>query len=203
MAQRRVAIISENKNISRLIEAELELMGFFSVTYEYCDESLDGFFAVICDCTEKAPRLPRNDAKIKLAITKRTGGVDLADFTDSLVFPFSLQSFRGIMLENFWEDTTDEPTQKCLVFDKTSMSVKLHNTSVKLTEYEFIVLDALCKNSGKCVMRTKLSELLDGGDSNIADVYISHLRKKLEEPFGVKIIYSIRGKGYTTDYMLK
>lgn len=202
MAQGRVAIISENNNIYRLVAAELELMGFLYERVDFCDSNPHGYFAAIYDCTESS-LIPHTNAKIKLAIIKRGAPYDLSGFSDTLIFPFSLQSFRAALQGN--SDTSDEKTnEKCLILDKKSMSVALHGTHIKLTEYELLVLETICKNSGKCVTREDLCELLGGdGESNIADVYICHLRKKLEEPFGIKIIYSVRGKGYKTDYTLK
>ena len=48
-----------------------------------------------------------------------------------------------------------------------------------------------------------LNKIFDVTDGNIVDVYIHHLRKKLEEPFSRKIIYTVRSKGYKTTAKLK
>jgi len=204
MSQRRVAIISKNKKISRLVEGELRLLDYEVDLIGSNDGRLDGYFAIICDCTENLIN-PLGDAKIKLAIVREQAQSDLGAFTHKLPFPFPLQKLRSIMQSNASEDTPEERenAEKALILDEKALTVRLFDVSVSLSRNEYKILSALCKNSGECVSRAALTELLGATDGNIADVYICHLRKKLEEPFGVKMIYSVRGKGYMTKFIEK
>jgi DNA-binding response OmpR family regulator len=74
---------------------------------------------------------------------------------------------------------------------------------VVLTAREFAVLEFLMRRAGEVVAK---SEILDNvwdfafeGDPNIVEVYVRHLRKKLDEPFDRRLIQTIRGAGYRLD----
>ncbi len=75
--------------------------------------------------------------------------------------------------------------------------------AVELTAREFAVLEFLIRRAGQVVSR---AELLDhvwdqnhDGSTNIVDVYVGYLRRKLEEPFGRPLIRTVRGVGYLLD----
>jgi DNA-binding response OmpR family regulator len=77
------------------------------------------------------------------------------------------------------------------------------DVEVVLTAREFSVLEFLMRRAGEVVTK---AEILDNvwdfafdGDPNIVEVYIRHLRKKLDEPFGRHLIGTIRGAGYRLD----
>jgi DNA-binding response OmpR family regulator len=77
------------------------------------------------------------------------------------------------------------------------------DVEVELTAREFAVLEFLMRRAGDVVPK---SEILDNvwdfafeGDPNIVEVYVRHLRKKLDEPFGRQLIQTIRGAGYRLD----
>jgi two-component system OmpR family response regulator len=74
---------------------------------------------------------------------------------------------------------------------------------VTLTAREFSVLEFLMRRAGEVVSK---AEILDNvwdfafeGDPNIVEVYIRHLRRKLDEPFDRHLIETIRGAGYRLD----
>jgi two-component system OmpR family response regulator len=76
-------------------------------------------------------------------------------------------------------------------------------TEVVLTAREFSVLEFLMRRAGEVVTK---AEILDNvwdfafeGDPNIVEVYVRHLRKKLDDPFGRHLIETIRGAGYRLD----
>jgi two-component system, OmpR family, response regulator len=74
---------------------------------------------------------------------------------------------------------------------------------VALTAREFAVLEFLLRHSGEVVTKSEvLNNVWDfafEGDPNIVEVYIRHLRRKLDEPFGRQLIHTIRGAGYRLD----
>ena len=82
------------------------------------------------------------------------------------------------------------------------ISVFLHYV-ITVAVILFIGIKLLCNKAGSTVSREEILNLFDASDSNIAEVYICHLRGKLEAPFGIKVIYTVRGKGYTTDYRME
>ncbi len=87
-----------------------------------------------------------------------------------------------------------------LSLDPASRDVRRGATPIELTTREFAVLEFLMRRAGEVVSK---GEILDGvwdfafeGDSNIVEVYIGHLRAKIDRPFGRDSIRTIRGAGY-------
>jgi two-component system, OmpR family, response regulator len=87
-----------------------------------------------------------------------------------------------------------------LVIDLARHEVSRAGTPVTLTAREFAVLEFLGRRAGRVTTRT---ELLDHvwdqnyeGSTNIVDVYVGYLRKKLEQPFGRALIHTVRGVGW-------
>ncbi|MBR0596873.1 response regulator transcription factor [Sinanaerobacter chloroacetimidivorans] len=87
-----------------------------------------------------------------------------------------------------------------LVMNPDSREVWVKDTSVDLTKREFDLLAYLLQNKGLVMSRERLLDRVWGydfaGETNAIDVYIRYLRAKIEEPFGLKIIQTIRGVGY-------
>ena len=81
-----------------------------------------------------------------------------------------------------------------------SREVWVGDTPVDLTKKEFDLLAYLVQNKGLVMSRDRLLDSVWGydfvGETNAIDVYIRYLRAKIEEPFGLKIIQTIRGVGY-------
>ena len=79
----------------------------------------------------------------------------------------------------------------------------INNIPLVLTAKEFAVLEFLVQHSGQVITRTMLMEHIWGSDfetfSNVIDVYIRNLRRKLEAQTKSRLIKTIRGKGYVLD----
>jgi two-component system OmpR family response regulator len=90
-----------------------------------------------------------------------------------------------------------------LVVDPAAHRVTRAGTAVELTAREFAVLEFLARHPGQAVTRTRLLEHVWDenyeGSTNIVDVYVGYLRKKLEQPFGTPMIRTIRGVGWTLE----
>lgn len=71
---------------------------------------------------------------------------------------------------------------------------------IELTPKEFALLECLMCNAGRSVSRSMLIEnvwnLSSDTMTNVVDVYINNLRKKIDEGFGEKLIRTVRGVGY-------
>ena len=71
---------------------------------------------------------------------------------------------------------------------------------MRLTAREFAVLDYLLRHAGDVVAKAAILENVwdfnFDGDPNIVEVYVRHLRKKIDEPFGRHAIETVRGAGY-------
>lgn len=84
-----------------------------------------------------------------------------------------------------------------LYCDSDSMSAVYGEKKFPLSMYEYKVLDMLISRRGETVSREEISAALGGEESNMCDVYICHLRKKIDSVLGLKLILTVRGKGYT------
>ena len=91
-----------------------------------------------------------------------------------------------------------------LTLDPESYAVSFDGKPLALTKKEFDLLHYLMAHKGKAVTRDQLLTDVWGydymGDTNIVDVYIRYLRHKIDEPFGVKTIHTIRAVGYMFSY---
>ena len=78
--------------------------------------------------------------------------------------------------------------------------VRVNDKLIELTKREFDLLQYLLENKDIVMDRGTLLESVWGysfsGGTNAVDVYIRYLRAKIEEPFGLKLIHTVRGVGY-------
>lgn len=74
------------------------------------------------------------------------------------------------------------------------------NKEIMLTSKEYALLEYMLRNSGRVLTRTQIADHIwdyeFDGFSNIIDVYIRYLRKKIDDDYEPKLIHTIRGSGY-------
>ena len=87
-----------------------------------------------------------------------------------------------------------------LELDQLSHDVTRAGKTIELTATEYALLEYLMLHDGQVVTRTMISEHVWNQDfdsfSNVINVYINYLRKKVDAGFPVKLIQSVRGRGY-------
>jgi len=87
-----------------------------------------------------------------------------------------------------------------LELDRLSQQVRRGGQRLNLTPKEYALLEYLAIQPGRVFSRTMIVEHVWDqsfeGLTNIVDVYVRHLRKKVDEPFPVKLIHTVRGVGY-------
>jgi two-component system, OmpR family, response regulator len=90
-----------------------------------------------------------------------------------------------------------------LVVDPATHEVARAGVPVALTAREFAVLEYLARHAGEAVTRASLLDHVWDenfeGSTNIVDVYVGYLRRKLEQPFDRPLIRTIRGVGYALE----
>jgi two-component system OmpR family response regulator len=90
-----------------------------------------------------------------------------------------------------------------LEVDPAAHTVLRAGEPVELTSREFALLEFLMRREGDVVSRTELLEHVWDqnflGSTNIVDVYVGYLRRKLELPFGRSLIRTVRGVGYVLE----
>ncbi|MBC7342854.1 MAG: response regulator transcription factor [Clostridia bacterium] len=87
-----------------------------------------------------------------------------------------------------------------LEVDTIARKVTRAGQTILLTSKEYALLEYLIRNQGQVLTRSQIAEHVwdydFNGMSNIVDVYIRYLRRKIDDPFEPKLIQTIRGSGY-------
>jgi two-component system copper resistance phosphate regulon response regulator CusR len=87
-----------------------------------------------------------------------------------------------------------------LEVDRFTQQVRRAGRKIELTPKEYALLEYLAANPGRVFSRTMIIEHVWDqsfeGLTNIVDVYVRHLRTKVDDPFPVKLIRTVRGVGY-------
>lgn len=138
----------------------------------------------------------------KDAVTDRVEGLN-AGADDYLVKPFSLDELVArihAITRRKSGIVTNIITAGDLIMNINTHSVTRNGTPIPLSSKEFAILEYLLKNKGNVLSREKIEQHIwnydyEGG-SNVIDVYISYLRKKIDGDYESKLIHTIRGVGY-------
>lgn len=137
------------------------------------------------------------------SVEDRVAGLD-AGADDYLTKPFDfselLARVRAIVRRG-GERASNVIIIEDLVLDSTAHLVKRGDVELNLTAKEYSVLEYLMQNRGRVISRDKLSNHIWNydydGASNVIDVYLHHLRKKVDGGHAVKLIQTVKGVGYT------
>jgi len=88
-----------------------------------------------------------------------------------------------------------------LELDRLSQQVKRAGKRIDLTSKEYSLLEYMMSNAGRVLSRTMIIEHVwdqsFDGITNIVDVYVRHLRSKVDDPYEHKLIRTVRGVGYS------
>lgn len=138
----------------------------------------------------------------KDAVSDRVAGLD-AGADDYLTKPYAfselLARIRALLRRN-GDIKSDVLTAGDLKLELSTHRVKRGDVEIELSSKEFALLESFMRNKGKVLTRAQLeTQVWDygfTGGSNVIDVYIRYLRKKIDEPFQKKLIHTVRGSGY-------
>jgi two-component system OmpR family response regulator len=138
----------------------------------------------------------------RTAVEDRIRGLDVgAD--DYLTKPFSLAELLARLRALARRDLAERPTELAvgsLRLDPAARRVFRGDEEVCLTAREFALLEALMRRPGQVFSRLQLLDAAwDIGfehRSNVLDVYVRYLREKIDRPFGLASIETVRGSGY-------
>ena len=99
-----------------------------------------------------------------------------------------------------WADAPGVLRAGQVALDPSRRLVRVGDATVDLTMREFEVLRVLMENKDIVLTREKIANLACGydymGETNIVDVYVRHLRAKIDDRFGIKLVSTVRGVGY-------
>ncbi len=217
----RILVAEDERDLNRIIKKRLEKEDY-SVDSCYDGEEAMDFLAVgEYDLVLLDIMMPKADGlevvrrmrgkKIstpvlfltaKDTVADKVTGLD-AGAEDYLVKPFAFEELlariRALTRKSAGQ-ITNQLTLADLTLDMKSRRVVRSDTVIPLSAREFAILEYLMLNQGTVLSREKIENHIwnfdYAGGSNVIDVYIRYLRKKIDDPFSVRLIHTVRGSGY-------
>ncbi|MBI3586569.1 MAG: response regulator transcription factor [Ignavibacteriales bacterium] len=142
-----------------------------------------------------------------LVLTARSGtedivqGLDLgAD--DYLTKPFAFNELLARVRSLMRRETRSKTVLKVsdLQLNTVTHKATRNGATIDLTSREYAMLEFLMRNGGRLITRQQLAKEVWGFDfdpgTNIVDVYVNHLRKKIDQKSEKKLLHTVRGRGY-------
>ena len=220
----RILVVEDEKKINDIIVKTLKQEKYGVDSCFDGEEALDYIFSVEYDIILLDIMLPKKNGFEVMETMRKKGiktpvlfltardqiedrvkGLDLgAD--DYLVKPFAFEELlariRVVLRKNSvsGEDSGNILKIANLTVDCNKHEVFRDEISIKLSAKEFSILEYMMRNKGRVVSKEKIEEHVwdfdyEGG-SNIVEVYIKFLRKKIDNDFSPKLIHTIRRVGY-------
>lgn len=217
----RILVVEDEKSLNRVITKRLENEGY-SVDSCFDGEealhfaSVGEFDAVVMDIMmpkingiEVVRRLrDRNDKTpvifltAKDSVSDRVTGLD-AGAEDYLVKPFAFEELLArirVMTRKAAGSATNVFTIADLTLDTVSKTVVRGDKNINVSAKEYEILEYMILNQGIVLSREKIENHVwnfdYSGGTNVVDVYIRYLRKKIDDEYEVKLIHTVRGMGY-------
>jgi DNA-binding response OmpR family regulator len=216
----RVLLAEDQANVATYIKQGLEEQGYVVDVARTGREALEWaqvahFDLIIMDVMLpeldgltvcRALRNAGNEAALLMltardTVEDRVAGLD-AGADDYLVKPFALSELLARLraLTRRRSSKTSILALADLSLDSQTHVVMRQHTLIKLTAKEYAVLEYLMRQANRVVSRTEIAEEVwrheADSQSNLVDVYIGNLRRKIDDPFTPKLIHTVRGAGY-------
>lgn len=217
----RILVAEDEKDLNRLIEKKLAKSGYGVDTAFDGEEALDYVefaeydaiildvmmpkkdgFAVIKEMRSRGINTPVIFLTARDSIEDRVAGLDLGA-NDYLVKPFSFDELMARV--RAMTRMKYGASENVLSVDGLSLNCSTHEVTrdgkgITLSAKEYAMLEFMMRNDGIVLSREKLENHVwnydyEGG-TNLVDVYVSYLRKKVDGGFDKKLIKTVRGFGY-------
>ena len=217
----RILVVDDERDLNRIISKRLAAAGYTvdscfngaealdymaaadydAAIFDVMMPVLDGFSAV------RRLRAQGDDTPVLFltardAVGDRVEGLDLGA-NDYLVKPFAFDELLArirAMTRRAAGSSTNVFTCGDLVLDVAKHSVQRAGRAIELSAREFAVLEYLIRNKGAVLSRESIENNVwnydwEGG-TNVVDVYVSYLRRKIDADFDKKLIHTVRGVGW-------
>ena len=221
----RILVIEDEKNLNDIIVKKLVLEKYcvdscfngndaldyiFSVEYDVIisDIMLPGIdgFEILRRIREKEIKTPVLLLTARDGIEDRVRGLDYgAD--DYLVKPFAFYELMSRIRVLLRRNPSSSNSNAINIFSISNLTVNCNSHDVfrdkmpiKLSTREFTILEYMIRNKERVLSREQIEQHIwnydyEGG-TNVIDVYIRYLRRKIDKDFEPKLIHTIRGVGY-------
>lgn len=174
---------------------------FDAVILDIMMPKADGF-AVLNALRSMGKTTPIMFLTAKDAVSDRVRGLD-SGANDYLVKPFSFEELSArlrAMTRTSFGVASNVLRVADLSMDCTARTVTRGGTEIHLSAKEYAMLEYLMYNQGRVLSREMIEDHVwnfdyEGG-TNVVDVYISYLRKKIDDGYDKKLIHTVRGRGF-------
>lgn len=217
----RILVIEDEKKVADFIKRGLKEEGY---AVDIASDGEDGYFQakeISYDLILLDLMLPKLDGlslcrklrqeniqtplimlTAKDAVKDKVTGLD-SGADDYLTKPFSFEELLARIRAVFRKGKSQQPTKlhvADLVLDLVSHKVWRDGEEIILTVKEHALLEYLMRNAGSVITRTMISEHVWDINfdtlTNVIDVYVNYLRNKIDKGRKIKLIHTIRGRGY-------
>ena len=217
----RLLLAEDERDLNRLITKKLTSAGYSVDSFFDGEEAIhvlsytdyDGVildimmpkadgFAVLRALRERGKTTPVLFLTARDAIADRVRGLD-SGANDYLVKPFAFEELLArirAMTRLSFGASESVLTVGDLTLNLATQEVRRGGQPITLSAKEYALLEYLMHNQGIVLSREKIENHIwnldyEGG-TNVVDVYISYLRKKIDEGHKEKLIHTVRGRGY-------
>jgi heavy metal response regulator len=217
----RILLVEDEQRIAAIIRKGLQEERYTVDAARDGVEALDSAFAAAYDLIILDVRLPGRDGiavcrelraqgnqtpilmlTARDSVDDRVRGLD-AGADDYLVKPFAFQELLARLRALARRPAALQ--EDILHLENLTLDTRTHQArrdaqAIDLTAREYRLLEFLIRHSGQVLTRMQIAEHIWGYDfdanSNVVDVYIRYLRRKVDDPFEPKLIQTVRGVGY-------
>ncbi len=217
----RILVVEDNRRLNNSLKTSLEEDGY-AVDAAYDGEDGEEFalaapydlilldvmlpkkdgFSLCRDLRQQGINAPILMLTARDTVDDRVDGLD-SGADDYLVKPFSMHELRArlrALLRRNQAEKTAELQVGDLVMDPANHRVQRGGIPIDLTPREFAILEYLMRSPNRILTRELIEAHVWNFDfvsgSNVVDVYIRRLRRKIDDPFDVKLLETVRGVGY-------
>ena len=217
----RILVVEDEKHLNRIISEALEDEGYsvdscfngadaleYALSAKYDVMILDIMLPKL-DGLELVRRLRRRgDTTPVLFLTARDSVADKVEGLESggdyyLTKPFDFQELLAVvhvMTRKYTGNRSNIYTIADLTLDTAAKTVVRAGKNIELTQKEFSLLEYMVRNRGVVLSREMIENNLwnydyEGG-TNVVDVYVGYLRKKMDPGFDKKLIHTVWGTGW-------
>ena len=217
----RILVVEDEKHLNRIISEAVEDEGYSVDSCYNGVEALEylecaDYDVIILDIMmpkmnglELVRRLrDRGDSTPVLFLTARDAVADRVEGLESggdyyLTKPFDFQELMAVvrvMTRKYTGNRSNVYTIADLSLDSNSKTVTRAGKNIELTAKEFSLLEYMMRNKGVVLSREMIENNLwnydyEGG-TNVVDVYVGYLRKKMDTGFSKKLIHTVWGTGW-------
>ena len=217
----RILVVEDEKHLNRIVTEALEDEGYSVDNCYNGADALDYTAGVDYDVIILDVMMPKMDGfelvrRLRSAgnntpvlfLTARDSVADRVAGLENggdyyLVKPFDFQELMAlvrVMTRKYTGNRSNIYTIADLSLDATAKTVTRAGRKIELTAKEFALLEYMLRNKGVVLSREMIENNLwnydyEGG-TNVVDVYVGYLRKKMDTGFGKKLIHTVWGTGW-------